>query len=96
MASKLDTKTYLGNIINNQLIPTPTTRHSINPATGQPLYEVPVARKEDLDASVDAARKAFKTWSATPFSERAKLLLKYADTIEHHRDELEQPLTSGA
>ncbi|KAI4650292.1 uncharacterized protein J4E79_009561 [Alternaria viburni] len=94
MASKLDTKTYLGNIINNQLVPTPETRHSINPATGQPLYEVPVTRKEDLDAAVDAARKAFKPWSSTPFSERAKLLLKYADTIENHRDELEQLLTS--
>ncbi|KAI4619333.1 uncharacterized protein J4E87_007583 [Alternaria ethzedia] len=94
MASKLDTKTYLGNVINNELIPTPTTRHSINPATGQPLYEVPVARKEDLDAAVDAARKAFKIWSSTPFSERANLLLKYADTIEHHRNELEQLLTS--
>ncbi|KAI4665328.1 uncharacterized protein J4E78_002788 [Alternaria triticimaculans] len=94
MASKLDTKTYLGNVINNELIPTPTTRHSINPATGQSLYEVPVARKEDLDAAVDAARKAFKSWSSTPFSERANLLLKYADTIEHHRDELEQLLTS--
>ena len=94
MASKLDIKTYLGNVINNQLVPTPTTRHSINPATGQPLYEVPVARTEDLDAAVDAARKAFKPWSLTPFSERAKLLLKYADKIEHHRDELEQLLTS--
>ena len=94
MASKLDIKTYLGNVINNQLVPTPTTRHSIDPATGQPLYEVPVARKEDLDAAVDAARKAFRTWSSTPFSERANLLLKYADTIEHHRDELEQLLTS--
>jgi len=57
MASKLDIKTYLGNVINNQLVPTPTTRHSINPATGQPLYEVPVARTEDLDAAVDAAHK---------------------------------------
>ncbi|KAI4906534.1 hypothetical protein J4E90_010427 [Alternaria incomplexa] len=94
MVSKLDTETYLGNVINNQLVPTPETRHSINPANGQPLYEVLVARKEDLDVAVDAARKVFKTWSYTPFSERANLLLKYADTIEHNRDELEQLLTS--
>ncbi|KAH6876214.1 aldehyde dehydrogenase-like protein [Alternaria rosae] len=93
MASKLDTKAYPGNIINNELIPAPETRHSINPATGQPLYEVPVARKEDLDAAVVAARKAFKSWSSTLFSQRAHLLLQYADTIEHHRDELEQLLT---
>jgi len=54
---------------------------------------VPVARKEDLDAAVDAACKAFKPWSSTPFSERADLLLEYADAIERHRNDLEQLLT---
>jgi acyl-CoA reductase-like NAD-dependent aldehyde dehydrogenase len=93
MASKFDTEIYPGNIINNQLVPTPETRHSINPATSQPLYEVPIAREQDLDAAVTAARKAFKSWSSTPFSERASLLLKYADTIESHRNDLEQLLT---
>ena len=29
-----------GNIINGEFVPTPTTRHSIDPATGEPLYEV--------------------------------------------------------
>lgn len=93
MSSKFDIETYPGNIINNEFVSTPTTRHSIDPATDKPLYEVPVARKEDLDAAVKAARAAFKSWSATPFSERAKLLLKYADAIETNRDELEKLLT---
>ncbi|CAN9277023.1 unnamed protein product [Alternaria sp. RS040] len=93
MASRFDTEIYPGNVINNQLVPTPETRHSINPATSQPLYEVPIAREEDLDTAVTAARKAFKSWSSTPFSERASLLLKYADTIESHRNDLEQLLT---
>ncbi|OAL05347.1 aldehyde dehydrogenase-like protein [Phaeosphaeriaceae sp. SRC1lsM3a] len=93
MATQLDTKTYLGNIINNELVPTKTTRHSVDPATGTPLYEVPVAQREDLDAAVDAARRAFKPWSATPFDERAKLLLEFADVIEANRDALEKLLT---
>jgi acyl-CoA reductase-like NAD-dependent aldehyde dehydrogenase len=42
---------------------------------------------------VGAARKAFKTWSATAFSERAKLLLQYTDLIEENRDALEKLLT---
>lgn len=74
-------------------MPTKTTRHSIDPATGTPLYEVPVAQKEDLDAAVDGARRAFKSWSATPFADRAKLLLEYADLIEANRDALEKLLT---
>jgi acyl-CoA reductase-like NAD-dependent aldehyde dehydrogenase len=93
MAAGLDTEIYPGNIINNDFVPTPTTRHSIDPATRKPLYEVPVAREEDLDAAVDAARKAFKTWSLTTFTERAQLILKYADTIESYRDDLERLLT---
>lgn len=85
-----NTKTFAGNIINNQLVPTPTTRHSIDPATGEPLYEVPVARKEDLESAVKHAREVFKTWSKTTFEERAKLLLAFANAIEENREELEK------
>jgi acyl-CoA reductase-like NAD-dependent aldehyde dehydrogenase len=80
---------FPGNIINNKLIPTEKTRHSIDPATGEPLYEVPVATKEDLDSAVKYAREAFKTWSKTTFEERAKLLVAFADAIEENREELE-------
>lgn len=71
-------------------MPTPTTRHSIDPATGEPLYEVPVARKEDLDAAVQHARAAFKTWSKTTHDERSKLVLAFADIIEANRADLEK------
>jgi acyl-CoA reductase-like NAD-dependent aldehyde dehydrogenase len=76
---------YAGNIINNDIVPSPTTRHSIDPATGSALYEVPVARQE--------ARRALKSWSTTPCSGHAKLLLKYADLLEENRDEMERLLT---
>ncbi|KAG9257139.1 aldehyde dehydrogenase-like protein [Emericellopsis atlantica] len=90
MASKINIETYPGNIINNEFVSTPTTRHSIDPATGKPLYEVPVARKEDLDAAVKHARASFKSWSATPFEDRSKLLLAYADAVEANRTDLER------
>lgn len=72
------------------MVPTPTTRHSIDPSTGEPLPEVPVASKDDLDTAVTAAREAFKTWSKTTFEERAKLLLAFADAIEENHEELEK------
>lgn len=53
-----------------------------------------MARKEDLDAAVKNARTAFRSWSSTSFSERANLLLGYADLIESHRDALEKLLTT--
>ncbi|KAK5996140.1 Putative aldehyde dehydrogenase FUS7 [Cladobotryum mycophilum] len=90
MASTLDIKSYPGNIINNQIKPTEKTRHAIDPATEEPLPEVPVSTKEDLDTAVQYAREAFKTWSKTTFDERAKLVLKFADAIEANREELQK------
>lgn len=71
-------------------MPTPSTRHSIDPATGEPLYEVPVSRQEDLDAAVNHARAAFKKWSQTTHEERGALLLKYADLVEANRSDIEK------
>jgi acyl-CoA reductase-like NAD-dependent aldehyde dehydrogenase len=49
-----------------------------------------VASKDDLDTAVKHARTAFKTWSKTPFTERAKLLLEFADAIEARHEDLEK------
>ncbi|KAF4463659.1 aldehyde dehydrogenase [Fusarium albosuccineum] len=90
MAAKFDTTIYPGNIINGEFVPTPTTRHSIDPSTEEPLYEVPVATKEQLDLAVKHARTAFKKWSQTTHEERSKLIVKFADAIEANHDELER------
>ena len=74
-------------------MPTKTTRHSIDPATGEPLYEVPVATEEDLDNAVKHAREAFKSWSETTTEDRGRLLLKFADAIEENQEELAKLLT---
>lgn len=65
----------------------------MDPATGEALPKVPVASREDLDVAVAHARDAFKAWSQTPFGERAKLLLQFADAIEANRRPLEKLLT---
>lgn len=83
---------FPGNIINNEFVPTAKTRHSINPSTGEPLYEVPCATKEDVDAAVEHACNAFKTWSKLPFAEISRLLLAYADAVEADREPLEKLL----
>ncbi|HEV7762500.1 MAG TPA: aldehyde dehydrogenase family protein [Acidimicrobiales bacterium] len=52
------------------------------------LAHVAEARADDVDRAVDAAAAAFAAWSATPAAERGRLLLRLADTIEDHADEL--------
>ena len=65
----------------------------VNPATGENFDYVPHGSREDLDRAVDAAAEAFKTWSVTPFEERAKCLLKFAEEVEKIADELAKAQT---
>jgi aldehyde dehydrogenase (NAD+) len=60
-----------------------------NPATGDLLATVAEGDKEDIDRAVRAARRAFAgPWSRVTPYERQQLLLKLADLVEHHFDEL--------
>ncbi len=51
------------------------TRHAvIDPATEQPVSEITLGSRADVDAAVAAARRAFPAFAATPVAERAALL----------------------
>jgi 1-pyrroline dehydrogenase len=60
----------------------------VAPATEEPLAEVPVGGTEDVERAVVAAAAAFESWGATTPGERSALLLKLADRIDAHGDEL--------
>jgi 1-pyrroline dehydrogenase len=64
------------------------TMEVINPATGETIAEVPRASADDVDRAVQAAKKALPAWLETTPGERAELLLKLADAIDEHTDEL--------
>ncbi|KAK2743782.1 hypothetical protein FQN57_004719 [Myotisia sp. PD_48] len=89
---ELDFTTF-HNVINGKLTSTAETRHNINPATGEPNAEVPVSTAADVDAAMDAAQAAFKTWSKTPWAVRQKALNNYADAVDKYRDQFAQLLT---
>ena len=65
-----------------------STEPVINPATGETIAEAPLSDAADVDRAVSAARAAFDTWATTTPGERALALLKIADAIEAHADEL--------
>lgn len=60
----------------------------IAPATGEVIAQIPDSDREDVDAAVDAAKRAFPQWSRRPAAERSRILLKIADLIEQNLDEL--------
>src|SRR5213079_3517852 len=59
-----------------------------NPATGETIAEVPASTAEDVDRAVQAAKKALPEWLETTPAERQELLLKLADLIDEHTEEL--------
>jgi betaine-aldehyde dehydrogenase len=60
----------------------------IDPAHGTIIARVPAALEADVDLAVAAASKAFASWKRTPATERAALVLRIADIVEEHREEL--------
>ena len=54
----------------------------INPKTEDAITNLPDASPAQVDAAVEAAAKAFTSWSRTTPAERSGLLLKLADAIE--------------
>jgi betaine-aldehyde dehydrogenase len=60
----------------------------VNPATGESLAESPRSSQEDVDRAVAAATKAFGQWGSTTPADRAGALLKLADALESHGDEI--------
>jgi betaine-aldehyde dehydrogenase len=64
------------------------TEPVLNPATGEVIAQAPLSTSADVDRAVSAAKAAYDEWSVTTPGERAAALLKLADTIEEHADEL--------
>jgi acyl-CoA reductase-like NAD-dependent aldehyde dehydrogenase len=66
------------------------TFDSINPATGKLLARVAAGDAEDINRAVTAARAAFRkaSWASLPPAKRKKVLLRFADKILEHTEEL--------
>jgi acyl-CoA reductase-like NAD-dependent aldehyde dehydrogenase len=65
------------------------TFETVDPSTGRAIAAVAHGGSEDVDRAVRAARAAFEgAWASLPPAERARLMLRLADLIEGHADEL--------
>jgi aminobutyraldehyde dehydrogenase len=59
----------------------------LNPKTEETILQLPEASPDQVNWAVDAATRAFATWSRTTPGERAALILKLADKIEAAADD---------
>ena len=59
-----------------------------NPATGEPLGEVPIHDADEVRAAVRRARMAQAAWAALPIEERCKRVRRFRDQIVRRGEEL--------
>lgn len=78
------------NYINGQLVASKSDAviSVYNPANGSIYCEAPDSDAEDVKEAVDAAKKAYESWSETSIETRSSILLKIADLIESKLDVL--------
>ncbi len=64
------------------------THQIIDPATGQAVADYALATPADVDNAVEAARKAFPSWSKATPAERSAVLAKLAKLADEHAEQL--------
>ncbi|CAG9183320.1 CoA-acylating methylmalonate-semialdehyde dehydrogenase [Cupriavidus pinatubonensis] len=65
-----------------------------NPATGAVARQVRLGTVEDVDAAVASAKAAFPKWADTPPIRRARVMLKFLELMNQHKDELAAIITA--
>lgn len=61
---------------------------NVEPATGKVYARIPDSDAEDVNAAVDAARRAFPSWSSKSTAERSALLMRLSELIERDLEKL--------
>ncbi|MEP6630660.1 MAG: gamma-aminobutyraldehyde dehydrogenase [Lapillicoccus sp.] len=81
---------HLRNFVNGAWVDSASDARSdiVDPSTARVVATAPVSSAADVDAAYGAAATAFATWGRTTPSERQQALLKFADAVEAHADEL--------
>ena len=65
-----------------------------NPATGAVTGEVALASQADVNAAVAAAQAAFPAWADTPPIRRARVMFKFLELVNIHKDKLAHLITA--
>lgn len=66
---------------------------SIDPATGQPVWQGAASTQADVAKAVEAARAAFHDWSDRPREDRIAAVRRYKAALEARRDDFAKALS---
>src|SRR4051812_44745306 len=82
--------------INGRIVPGQSGRRAdvFNPATGQVSGRVALANTAEVAQAVAAAQAAFPAWADTPPIRRARVMFRFLELLNRHRDELARMITA--
>lgn len=80
-------------LVDGQWIGTPSDA-VLDPATGAVVARVPCLGREEAQAAIGAAARAFPGWSSTLAAERGAALRRWADLIVQHASDLARIMTA--
>jgi malonate-semialdehyde dehydrogenase (acetylating)/methylmalonate-semialdehyde dehydrogenase len=86
----------IGHFIDGTIVPGTGTRTQavFHPASGKAARQVRLAAREDVDHAVRSAAAAFPAWADTPPIRRARVMLKFLELMNRHKDELAAMITA--
>ncbi|MGY3766160.1 CoA-acylating methylmalonate-semialdehyde dehydrogenase [Vagococcus vulneris] len=85
----------LKNYINGKWVQSTTEKYEVvvNPATKEPICEVPLSTRKDLDQAAEVAHEAFLLWKEVAVPRRARILYKFHQLLIANKDELARLVT---
>jgi len=89
----MDVKVYK-NYVNGKWIEPENTGYVniVNPSNGEIIAKAPLSTKAEADKAIEAAHKAFKSWSKTPGPRRAKPLYELRKIFMDNEEEISRIL----
>ena len=90
------TVTSIAHFISGQTVSGTSARAQdvFNPATGAVTGRVHLANTQDVDQAVASAQAAFPAWADTPPLRRARVMFKFLELLNLHRDKLAHMITA--
>ena len=65
----------------------------LNPATQEVVARVPMATPEEVNAAVNSAQEAFKTWSKVSLTNRMRIMVTFAHLVRENTKQLAELVT---
>jgi malonate-semialdehyde dehydrogenase (acetylating) / methylmalonate-semialdehyde dehydrogenase len=90
------TPTHIGHFIAGQIVAGTSGRVQpvYNPSTGQQTGSTALASKAEVERAVKAAQQAFPAWADWAPIRRARVMFKFLELLNQHRDSLAHAITA--